>query len=97
MMRTHYVQELESVRQNLVRMGETTLSLLAEALSAITDRTPGSFLEEKETSLTWHYRFTHPDFGSYRAKELQAHMGMYSFLFAKGLLRNCELFSIGFY
>jgi hypothetical protein len=31
MMRTHYVQELESVQQNLVQMGETTLALLAEA------------------------------------------------------------------
>jgi phosphate uptake regulator len=41
MMRTHYVQELESVRQNLVQMGETTLSLLAEALRTVTDPTTG--------------------------------------------------------
>jgi len=40
-MRTHYVQELESVRHNLVEMGETTLSLLAEALSAVADPSPG--------------------------------------------------------
>jgi len=26
MMRTHYVQELESVQQNLVQMGETTIA-----------------------------------------------------------------------
>jgi phosphate transport system protein len=41
MLRTHYVQELESVRQSLVQMGETALSLLAEALSAIADPRPG--------------------------------------------------------
>jgi phosphate transport system protein len=41
MMRTHYVQELESVQQNLVQMGETTISLFAEALSAMADPKPG--------------------------------------------------------
>src|SRR6202051_2028623 len=41
MLRAHYIQELESVHQSLVQMGETTLSLLAEALSAIADPRPG--------------------------------------------------------
>lgn len=40
MMRAHYVRELESVRQNLVRMGETAGSLLDEALRMVTDLTP---------------------------------------------------------
>jgi phosphate transport system protein len=48
MMRTHYIQELESVRQNLVRMGETTLSLLAEGLSAMADPRPGSSARASE-------------------------------------------------
>jgi len=34
------------------------------------DRTPGSFLEEKEYSLAWHYRKAHPEVASLRAKEL---------------------------
>lgn len=38
------------------------------------DRTPGSYLEEKETSLTWHYRNTERDFGAFRAQELQSHL-----------------------
>lgn len=41
MLRAHYGQELESLRQSLVQMGETTLSLLAEALSAVADPKPG--------------------------------------------------------
>jgi phosphate transport system protein len=41
MLRTHYDQQLESVRQNLVEMGETTLWLVAEALSAGANPCPG--------------------------------------------------------
>ncbi|MGB5821741.1 MAG: bifunctional alpha,alpha-trehalose-phosphate synthase (UDP-forming)/trehalose-phosphatase [Saonia sp.] len=39
-------------------------------LEAFVDRTPGSFVEEKNYSLAWHYRNTDPDFGSKRATEL---------------------------
>ncbi|MDI6734824.1 MAG: bifunctional alpha,alpha-trehalose-phosphate synthase (UDP-forming)/trehalose-phosphatase [bacterium] len=34
------------------------------------DRLPGSFIEEKEFSLVWHYREADPELGSLRAKEL---------------------------
>lgn len=40
MMRTRYVGELESVRQNLIAMGETTSALLAVALRAVVDPSP---------------------------------------------------------
>jgi phosphate transport system protein len=40
-MRTHYVQELESVRENLIQMGETTVSLLTEAIGSIANPTSG--------------------------------------------------------
>jgi phosphate transport system protein len=40
MLRTRYVGELESVRQNLIAMGETTIALLAEALRAVVDPSP---------------------------------------------------------
>ena len=30
-----------------------------------TERTPGSFIEEKEINLTWHYRNADPEFGSW--------------------------------
>jgi len=39
-MRTQYAMELESVRQNLVHMGETTVSLLSEAPRAVADPNP---------------------------------------------------------
>lgn len=39
-------------------------------LERYTHRLPGSFVEEKEFSLTWHYRQAEPEVGSIRAKEL---------------------------
>lgn len=39
-------------------------------LESFVDRTPGSFIEEKNYSLAWHYRNTDPDFGEKRANEL---------------------------
>lgn len=39
-------------------------------LESFVDRTPGSFIEEKNYSMAWHYRNTDPDFGEKRATEL---------------------------
>jgi trehalose 6-phosphate synthase/phosphatase len=36
------------------------------------DRTPGSFIEEKDYSLVWHYRRVEPEFGEWLAGELTA-------------------------
>ena len=38
------------------------------------DRTPGSYIEPKESSLTWHYRDADPHFGAWQAKDMQIHM-----------------------
>lgn len=40
-------------------------------LELYTDRTPGSFIEEKDYSLVWHYRRTDPLLGAQRAKDLK--------------------------
>jgi trehalose 6-phosphate synthase/phosphatase len=39
-------------------------------LDAYTDRTPGSFIEEKSFSLVWHYRKTEKGLGDLRANEI---------------------------
>lgn len=41
-------------------------------LEHFVDRTPGSFVEEKEYSLVWHYRMSDPEFGEWLANELVA-------------------------
>ncbi len=48
MMRTRYSSELESVRQNLVAMAETTRELLAAALRAVADPNPESLAKASE-------------------------------------------------
>ena len=49
MTRTQYINELESVRRNLVRMGETTAALFEEAVRVATD--PNSVSVEKASEL----------------------------------------------
>jgi trehalose 6-phosphate synthase/phosphatase len=44
---------------------------LKPLLTLYVDRTPGSFMEEKEYSLVWHYIKTDPAFGRIRALELK--------------------------
>jgi trehalose 6-phosphate synthase/phosphatase len=39
-------------------------------LEHFVDRTPGSFIEEKEFSLVWHHRMADPEFGDWVANEL---------------------------
>ncbi len=41
-------------------------------LELYVDRTPGSFIQEKEYSLVWHYLKTDPSFGRMRALELKS-------------------------
>jgi len=41
-------------------------------LEHFTDRTPGSFIEEKEYALVWHNRIGEPEFGEWLANELVA-------------------------
>lgn len=39
------------------------------------ERTPGTLIEDKPSSLTWHYRQAEPDFGKWQAQELLIHLG----------------------
>jgi trehalose 6-phosphate synthase/phosphatase len=52
-------------------------------LEHFVDRTPGSFVEEKEYSLVWHYRMADPEFGEWLANELAAML--------EGMLAETEL------
>ena len=41
-----------------------------DVMQVFADRLPGSFLEEKESSVAWHYRGADPEMGPARAREL---------------------------
>lgn len=43
-------------------------------LETYTDRTPGSFIEEKSYSLVWHYRKAEEGLGDLRANEIVSHL-----------------------
>lgn len=45
-------------------------------LETYTDRTPGSFIEEKSYSLVWHYRKVEEGLGELRAQEIVNHLRM---------------------
>jgi len=47
------------------------MPVIKPILEAYVDRTPGSFLEEKNYSLVWHYRAAEVERGELRAKELK--------------------------
>ena len=44
-------------------------------LQLIEGATPGSFVEEKRTSLVWHYRGADPEFGTWKANQLVEELG----------------------
>jgi trehalose 6-phosphate synthase/phosphatase len=48
---------------------------IRELLRLYEQSTPGSSLEEKRTSLVWHYRKTDPEFGTWKAKQLTHELG----------------------
>jgi len=45
-------------------------STVIPILEHFVDRTPGSFVEEKQYALVWHYRMAEPEFGAWLANEL---------------------------
>jgi trehalose 6-phosphate synthase/phosphatase len=51
-------------------VGYTWKNELRKLLQIYTDSTPGSFIEDKRTSLVWHYRKADPEFGSWKARLL---------------------------
>jgi trehalose 6-phosphate synthase/phosphatase len=47
---------------------------IAPILEEFAARTPGAFVEEKSSSLAWHYRLAEPEFGFLQARELRVHL-----------------------
>jgi trehalose 6-phosphate synthase/phosphatase len=47
---------------------------VSAVLEEFVDRTPGSFLEQKEFSVVWHYRMADPEFGEWLSNELVANL-----------------------
>ncbi|PYV12894.1 MAG: bifunctional alpha,alpha-trehalose-phosphate synthase (UDP-forming)/trehalose-phosphatase, partial [Acidobacteria bacterium] len=61
----------EAIRRNVPVDWKATVLPILEHFA---DRTPGSFIEEKEYALVWHYRMADPEFSEWLANELVANM-----------------------
>ncbi|MCB2379569.1 bifunctional alpha,alpha-trehalose-phosphate synthase (UDP-forming)/trehalose-phosphatase [Hymenobacter sp. BT635] len=55
-------------------MSDSWKTEIRPVMDLIVSRTAGSFLEEKEYSLVWHYRRADADLGDVRARELVSHL-----------------------
>ena len=65
-----WVRELNCDWQTIKPLTSDWKPLLTPLLQTYTNRVPGSFVEEKEFSVCWHYRNANSDLASLRAKEL---------------------------
>lgn len=64
-------EEYRNLTENL---DMTWMKDIRSVFEYYTERTAGSFIEQKKSAVTWHYRGADPDFGSFQAKECQAHL-----------------------
>ena len=55
----------------LANASNSWMPMIRPVLDSYVDRTPGSFLEEKNYSLVWHFRGAEAELGELRAKELR--------------------------
>jgi trehalose 6-phosphate synthase/phosphatase len=66
-----WIKERSGDWKALEQLSDAWKKEILPILEMYADRTPGSFVEEKDFSLAWHYRATEPTLGSLRAKELK--------------------------
>lgn len=58
----------------VAEIGADWKSRVRRILDEITERVPGSLVEEKSAGLAWHYRLADPEFASLQARELRLHL-----------------------
>ncbi len=60
--------------QTITKLKSVWKSEFRPVLNAYVDRTPGSFVEEKDHSLVWHFRKVEAGLGELRSRELTSHI-----------------------
>ncbi|KAJ3226516.1 threalose-6-phosphate phosphatase [Clydaea vesicula] len=60
--------------ENLVEIDNSWQPKALEIFNYYTDRTSGTFIETKKSSITWHYRLADPELGQFQAKECFAEL-----------------------
>ncbi|MCG8569887.1 MAG: bifunctional alpha,alpha-trehalose-phosphate synthase (UDP-forming)/trehalose-phosphatase, partial [Spirochaetes bacterium] len=65
-----WIKDHKSPWKTITNLDNKWKAEIIPILEAYVDRTPGSFIVEKDYSLSWHYRMTDQDFASVRINEL---------------------------
>lgn len=60
--------------QQFVTMDNSWMQEYRQVMEMYVDRTPGSFIENKDYSLVWHYRKVETGLGEVRTRELTSHL-----------------------
>ncbi len=66
-----WLKKVEGEWEMLTTVNNNWMPNVRPVMEHFVDRTPGSFIEEKNYSLVWHYRKAEPDQGELRANELK--------------------------
>jgi trehalose 6-phosphate synthase/phosphatase len=66
-----WIKKYEKDWRMLTTVTDTWKPSIRPILETFVDRTPGSFIEEKNYSLVWHFRKAEPEQGELRANELK--------------------------
>ncbi len=69
-----WIKERDKGWRTMMSLLDTWKSDIRLILDMYVDRTPGSFIEEKDYSLVWHYRRVETGLGDLRARELVNHL-----------------------
>ncbi|QCK17096.1 bifunctional alpha,alpha-trehalose-phosphate synthase (UDP-forming)/trehalose-phosphatase [Mangrovivirga cuniculi] len=69
-----WLRERGSNWKNITKLDPSWKDQIKPVLDRYVDRTPGSFIEEKDFSLAWHYRKVETGLGEMRARELTSHL-----------------------
>ncbi|UXP33473.1 bifunctional alpha,alpha-trehalose-phosphate synthase (UDP-forming)/trehalose-phosphatase [Reichenbachiella agarivorans] len=60
--------------ETITHLTNMWMSNIKDVLEGYVNRTPGSFIEEKDYSLVWHYRKVETGLGELRTRELMSHL-----------------------
>ena len=69
-----WIREKEKDWRTVVTMKDDWKKEIFPLLELYVNRTPGSFIEEKDYSLVWHYRKVETGLGELRTRELTSHL-----------------------
>lgn len=73
-----WLKERGSDWRTITRLSGKWKSEIRSVLELYVDRTPGSFIEEKDYSLVWHHRKVETGLGELRTRELSSHLNYLS-------------------